>query len=248
MKKKDKSKRKRKKAGNLGKSVPENNATDAKWLDTIQERIQEIVAVSGRATAYRAAHPIFLSVPDAWTENEFIENAKQVYRSAHIHNRKRGRRSEEGFAIHNLIKLSHELGLQPTQGAMIKSLMKLNLSKNTAGRYARLYKLYCLSRQDIVRFSQADQQWLCKEFGSESLSPAWWDNKFWQWFEANVSSSGVGEEVRKIFAGEYTETEVRQMCEEMEKLKQERYASDRQQAGFTNAKDVLTKGRAHAPR
>lgn len=202
-----------------------------------------------RVCAWRTANPIHLSVPDAATEKDFLENAKQVYREAHIPNRKRGRRSEENVAIDKLNDLSHKLGRQLTQGEMIKSLIDhLKLGKNTAGKYAKLYRL---SRQDRTRLSQADQRWLCKNFGSESGSPAWWDERFWQWFEERVRSSGLGEEIRKLFAGKYTLTELQRKWDETEacRLKlRKRYANKQRQVGITNAKDVLTKKRHPRPK
>lgn len=229
--------KKRKQAGKGRKSVSESDETVAKVLAACRD----LTEVAENIIAYRVAHPIVLSVPDAQTEKEFLENARQVYRAAHPPHLKPGRPSEENLAIDHLMRLSDELGPQPTQGAMIKSLKMLNLSENTAVRYARLYKLYCLSTQDIALFSQVDKQWLCKEFGAESLSPAWWDNRFWQWFRAKVTSSELGEEIRRIFAGEYTETELRQMQSKMVMLQQERYALSRQQADVTIAKDGRTK-------
>jgi len=230
--------KKRKQAGKGRKPVSENDETIAKVLAACRH----LTEVAKKVVAYRAAHPPCLSVPDAETEKEFVEKAKQVYREAHIPVLKPGRRSEENFAIGHLMMLSHQLGPQPTQGAMIKTL---NLSKNTAVKYARLYKLYRLSTQDIALFSQVDKQWLCKEFGAESLSPAWWDNRFWQWFGATVTSSGLGEEIRKIFAREYTEAELRQKHAEMVLLKDERIAEQialsRQPVNVTIAKDGLTK-------
>ena len=124
-----------------------------------------------------------LSVPDASSLVVFLKQAKKVYRETHNLNRRRGRRSEEALAIKNLNTLSDELGRQPTRGQMVTALMKLNLSKNTAHKYARLYRL---SKQHGTRFSKADRQWLCKNFGSESLSQLWWIERYWQWFVEEV--------------------------------------------------------------
>ncbi|HSL03648.1 MAG TPA: hypothetical protein VK901_08935, partial [Nitrospiraceae bacterium] len=162
----------------------------------------ELVEIAARLADFAKAHPRYLSVLYASTEKEFINNAKQVYRLAHISKRKRGRRSEECFAFEHLAKLSDELGRQPTKGVMTKTLINLNLSKNTAGRYAKLYQLSCLSNEERAQLSQSDQRWLREEFGSDSLSPAWWDERCWQRFEENVERCGVGEEIRKIFSGE----------------------------------------------
>ena len=245
MKKKDKGKRKRKKAGNLGKSVPEGNATDAKWLNTIQERFQEVTAVAERIGAFIAANPKCLSVPDAWTEKEFIRNATRVYREAHIPTLKRGPRPKEATSIQYLHKLSDELGQELTQYKMIQSLIDDRIcSVNTAGKYAKLYRFSCLSNEGRAQLSQTDQQWLRKNFGSESLSPAWWMDRSHQWFEAVISSSGVGEEIRKIFSGEYTDTEIRQMREDMDKLKWWQFkkaADQQQQRDLRKEKDAPTK-------
>ena len=237
------------KVGSSSQPASENDAT-VRFEDAIAKYLSEI-GVNGIAAAvgaYLAAHPPGLFVPGFWTgenETEFLKTARQVYRAAHPPHLKSGRPSEENLAIDHLMKISDELGPQPTQGAMIKSLRMLNLSKNTAVRYARLYKLYRLSTQDIALFSQVDKQWLRKKFGAESLSSAWWDNRFWQWFGAKVTSSGLGEEIRKIFAGEYTEAEIRQKHAEMVILKDERMtkhiALSLQKTDVTIAKDTLTR-------
>lgn len=236
--------KKRKPTSTLRTVVPAHDATDDTWLDTIQEQIQEMNRVAAEVTAFRAAHPYCLSVPYAWLMKEFLAKAKQVYREAHPPHLKRGRRSEENAAIDHLrLMRSHELGPPPTQGAMLKWLMaELKLSKNTAGKYAKLYRL---SRQDTARFSQAEQRWLCKEFGAESLSPAWWDTRFWQWFGAKVTSSGLGDDIRKIFAGGYTQAELQQIQSEMliqhQERKAERITLRRQQKDVTNAPAGRTK-------
>lgn len=233
--------KKKKHVGNSSLSVSDNNATDTKWLDAVLEHIN---SVTEKVVAYRDTHPIVLSVPDALTMEEFLEKAKQVYREAHPPPHKPGRRSVESVAIDKLSYFSDELGWQSTQGAMIKLLIDdLKLSKNTAGKYAKLYRL---SQQDTARLSQADQRWLRKSFGSESLSPAWWDERRWgPWMSERLRSSGVAEEIRKILAGEYTNAEVRQIRAEMEIQKDEciaEYMALRQkQADVTIAKDRLTK-------
>jgi hypothetical protein len=62
--------RKRKQVGNLGKSVPETTATDAKWLDTLQEHIQEMISQHRglRPTEMRTQDIFSVSVPDVRTE------------------------------------------------------------------------------------------------------------------------------------------------------------------------------------
>lgn len=234
--------KKKKDFGHSGLSVTDSDATDTQWLDAILEHMNSVTA---KIVAYRAAHPSVLSVPDAWTMKEFLANAKQVYRVAHLPHLTRGRRSEENAAIDHLsLMRSHELGPPPTQGAMIKWLIdELKLSKNTAGKYAKLYRL---SRQDTARFSQAEQRWLRKNFGSESLTLAWWDDRRWgPWMSERLRRSGVGEEIRKLFAGEYTEAEMRQTRAELVIQMDERIAEQsalrRQKTDVTIAKDVLTK-------
>lgn len=231
--------KKRKQTGKGCKSASENDETVTKMLAACRD----LTEVAENVIAYRAAHPIVLSVPDAWTMEEFLKKAKQVYREAHPPHLTLGRRAVESVAIDKLTDFWYESGRQPTQGAMIKLLIDdLKLSKNTAGKYAKLYRL---SRQDMARLSQADQRWLCKKFGSESLSPGWWDNRFWQRFGEKVATLGLGEKIRKILAGKYTEAELRQKIAEMVRLKDERIAERialrRQQADAPIAKDGLTK-------
>lgn len=239
MQKKDKARKKRKPTGNISKSVPANDATDDKWVNTILERVQEVSAVAERVAGLIKVHPRYLSVPDAWTEKEFIKKAKRVYREAHIPTLKRGPRPKEATTIHYLKKLSDELGQELTQYKMIKSLIDDSIcSINTAGKYAKLYGFSCLSNEGRAQLSKPDQQWLRKNFGNESLSPAWWMDRSWQWFEAGISGSALGEEIRKIFSGEYTETEIRQKCEEMERLKWD----------LRKDKDALTKERRLRPK
>jgi hypothetical protein len=180
------------KIGSHLKPVSENAATVAYVADMLKELEKEIVKID----AARAAHPEYLSVLDAWTENEFLENARQVYRAAHLPNRMRGRRSEENSAIGNLIVRSHELGRKLTRGEMTKLLIHLKLSKNTASKYARLYYL---SKQEIAGISQVDQKWLCKEFGIESPSEAWWEEKCWNWWLALGTSTGAFDDTRNLY-------------------------------------------------
>ena len=233
--------KKKKDFGNSSLSVPDSDATDTQWLDAIFEHMNSVTA---KIVAYRAAHPSVVSVPDAWTMGEFLEKAKQAYREAHPPHLKRGRRAVETVAIDRLSYFSDQFGRQPTQGAMITLLIdELKLSKNTAGKYAKLYRL---SRQDTARFSQAEQRWLRKNFGSESLTLAWWDDRRWgPWMSERLRSSGVGEEIRKLFAGEYTEAEMRQTRAELVIQMDERIAEQsalrRQKTDVTIAKDVLTK-------
>ncbi|MEP6890636.1 MAG: hypothetical protein ABI955_08090 [Nitrospirota bacterium] len=225
------------------KSVSDHDATNTKWLDEILEMTDQ----AQKVMAYAAAHPKHLSVPDAQTEKAFIDEAKRVYREAHIPTLKRGPRPKEATTIHYLKKLSDELGQGLTQYKMIKSLIDDNIcSINTAGKYAKLYRFSCLSGEDRAQLSQADQQWLRKNFGSESLSPTWWMDRSWQWIEETVAKSGLGEEIRKIFSKEYSEMELRQQREEMERLRRQQIkkAADQRQ----QSKDVPTKESAYVER
>jgi hypothetical protein len=223
--------------------VSADDATDDKWLDTILERAQEVSAIAERATAFLAAHPKYLSVPDAQTESEFITNAKRVYREAHNPTLKRGPRPKEAFAVNILAYLSRKRRRQLTKSELTKLLTNRRLlgadtlSKNTAEKYVRLF---CLAGQDLESFSQQDKDWLRKEFGSESLSPEWWrDKMLGPWMSEGLRRSGLGEEIRKIFK-EYTPTEVQQERDKLDAARDqlhEQYAKERR--GSTKVQDRL---------
>ena len=115
--------KRRERAGSCHKSLPENDAANADIFATINEQIEKAQKVAD----WVAAHPPCLSVPDASTEKEFVEKAKQVYREAHIPVLKRGPRPKEAFAIDQLNYLSEELGRQPKKNEMIKRLTNRDL-------------------------------------------------------------------------------------------------------------------------
>jgi hypothetical protein len=170
---------------------------DDNVIDRVVASATESSEIIRQVNEYRLAHPPMLSVPDASSEKEFIKKAKQVYREAHSPHKKRGRGSEESDAIMCLAKLPVESAKSPTQGEMVKALIKLKLSKNTAYKYA---KLYGLSRRGPSRFTDKDRQWLAKNMGRESLTQEWWQDKHWQWWEEEARRSGVLGEIQNILA------------------------------------------------
>ncbi len=211
------------------KSVSDHDATNTKWLDEILEMTDQ----AQKVMVYAAAHPPCLSVPDTGTEEEFIKKAKEVYREAHMPLIKRGPRPKEAFAVNILAYLSRKKRRrQLTKSQMTKLLTNRRLlgadtlSKNTAEKYVRLF---CLAGQDLEGFSQREKDWLCQEFGSESLSPEWWrDKMLGPWLTEGSRRSGLAEEIRKIFE-EYTPTEVQQERDKLEAARKqlhEQYAKE----------------------
>ena len=243
MKKKNNARKKRKPTGNISKSFPANDTTTDELLATIQEQIQEATGVAERAAAFMAAHPKHLSVPDAQTEKAFIENAKRVYREAHIPTLKRGPRPKEAFAVNILAYISRKRRRQLTKSKMTKLLTNRRLlgadtlSKNTAEKYVRLF---CLAGQNLESFSQTEKEWLCKEFGSESLFLEWWrDKMLGPWMSEGFRRSGLGEEIRKIFE-EYTPTELQQERDKLEAARDQFYKQrTKERRGSTNVQDGL---------
>jgi hypothetical protein len=135
---------------------------------TMCERPEEIQDVF----EYAAAEVPYLPVPNASTKKEFLKNASRVYLETHSSkNSRRGRPSEEAFALMVIEPLSDQLGRQPTRTEIIAALRTRHLSMNTSRKYA---KLYDLTLRGLNRLTQAERQWLAKTMGSESLSPQWW--------------------------------------------------------------------------
>lgn len=116
----------------------------------------------------------YLRVADAESLADFLKLAKQVYRKIHSHAPKRGRRPEEINAFMCLLRLSTEASSEPTQAEMVKTLMALNLSKNTAYKYAKLYLLSLRWDRNYTQFTQAERRWFIKNKGIAS-----WSNLFW---------------------------------------------------------------------
>jgi hypothetical protein len=200
-------------------SVEKVRSKDDAFVDKIVATAMEGTEILEKVTAYRASHPTYLSVLDAQNEKDFIKNAKKVYRETHRPNHRRGRRSEENQAMIKLMALSEKLNRRPTHGEMVRTLMdhKLmgqRLSINTAGKYARLYRL---SGMGVTLFSKADQEWLRKEFGTEALSQIWWMDRRWQWWEEKARVLGVLKEIRDCFAQPPSLSDLQRMRREAEK-------------------------------
>jgi hypothetical protein len=139
---------------------------------------------------HRAAHPEPIIVERAPTERQFIRNAVIAFRKANESISKRGRTSEENVCMARLMALSHELGRDPTHAEMITRLMKckvgiLKVSKNTAHKYARLYRLWLQEPQGL---SKTDLNWLRRNFGVGACSVLWLGFRARQWISDRRSS------------------------------------------------------------
>ena len=133
-------------------------------------RMAEILQMAG-------GRKVTLSIPDANTEKEFIEEAKQVYREAHAKRERprHGRRPVDIECFNTIVRLCSETGnYQPTQGEMVRTLMERNgVTKNTAEKYAKLFNLSFRIVGDESRLTDAEQRWLIKQLG-----PDWRDKTF----------------------------------------------------------------------
>jgi hypothetical protein len=167
-------------------------------IGTYTRASMELIRMIGE---YQAAHPPHLLVRDASTREEFRRNADRVYSQAHPSTRGRGRTTDENNAMIRLLDLSRELGRDPKYREMVDRLMDGNsaipkLSKNTANKYAKLYRLW---KQQPKGLSKSDKEWLAQNFGTASLSAHWWEDRWWQWFEERARRAGILNHIAELF-------------------------------------------------
>lgn len=156
----------------------------------------------GSMELYRqvAEHRSLIPVRDAATWEEFRNNAKQAYKVGHkavyplvaCPKPVRGRPPEENIIMRRILELEKELGRDAKYTEIVTWLLEgvqpsERVSKNTADKYAKLYRLY---KQFTDKFSEKDKQWLCNTYGEESFG-LWW------WFERACNWSGVSDELPK---------------------------------------------------
>lgn len=148
----------------LTKSTVDTVVAIAVGIMTVTERLFP----PGTVPSVRENSNKDLRVPDAESLLVFLKQARKVYREAHCHTSQRGRRTEEIDAFMTLLKLSSESGGMPTQGEMVRALMGINLSQNTAYKYAKLYRLSLRWSRDQTQFTDAERQWFAKNKGINS--------------------------------------------------------------------------------
>ena len=116
----------------------------------------------------------YLRVPDAETLATFLKQARQVYRKAHDNTSRRGRPSDEENAFMSLLQLEREQGCVPSQGEIIRTLMELKLSGNTAYKYAKLYRLSLRWTRDQTQLTETEQKWFARNNGIDSCWRLYW--------------------------------------------------------------------------
>ena len=170
----------------------------------------------------KAANLTFLSVPDAGSLTQFLKNARKVYRKAYLPS-KRGPKFSEGRVLSWISDLEGELKRRPTRKEIIERLTDdtnhypKTVSLRTAGRCAKLYLLLSPGKK---RFSKTDARWLRTNFGPQSLSPHWLEEKRWQWFQDRLDETGVSAEIRGYF--ELSGADLEKKCKELEALRLQR--------------------------
>ncbi len=134
--------------------------------------VAERLSPPGTVPSFREDSNKYLRVPDVETLEDFLKQAKKVYREAHSHTPQRGRPTWEIDAFYTLLELSSKSGGVPTQGKMVSTLMEkpIKLSKNTAYRYAKLYRLSLRWSRGQIQFTDAERQWIAKNKGTDSWS------------------------------------------------------------------------------
>jgi hypothetical protein len=147
------------------------------------------------ATTKILSSPRHLSVPDAESLKEFLNNAEVTYVKAHPprESKRRGQPSKENLVMAKILQLSHELGRKPTYGEMFP---RTGVSKTPGNVYAKLYRLSTLEPKE---WPDKDRKWLLENYGKEVLTPEWWWYRRQKWFEAFIGIMGLADEIRRIF-------------------------------------------------
>lgn len=184
----------------IGKALPDD--------PTVAKIIALSVGVTKILSSLQSS-PRHLSVPDAPSWEEFLQNARTVYRNAHPPG-KRGRKLTMGDALVWVAQLEYDLKRQPTRKEIMTRLadnqhfpntVSERIAERIAQLYARLLSRYSWYGRTELPLSKEDVQWLRKNLTlKQRSSDNWWTQILEQWQHAKLEATGFSREIREAFS------------------------------------------------
>lgn len=184
----------------LGKDLPDD-PTVAKVLAIARGTTEILCSLH--------THRPKLEVSDAPSLEEFLKNARKVYRKAHPPE-KRGRKSSVSDALVWVARLEHELKRQPTRKEIISHVtdkdqcgsypVSLRIAEKVAKLYLQLTQ-YSFYGRTGPPLSKEDVRWLRRNLRPILRSSNnWWTQILEQWQHAKLDATGFSREIREVFS------------------------------------------------